>query len=69
MLEPWIIEQIKKEEEERRRRDERIRQLPLELPVPELSEPPVRRKEPKGQEPERGVVIIDYSVKGLSIRF
>jgi len=58
MLDAFIIEEIKRRErdEERRRNDERPR---LEIPVAP-SEEPVR---PSGEEkPERGVVIIDYSV-------
>jgi hypothetical protein len=35
MLEPWIIDQIRRREEEERRRSERSQ---LELPVPETSE-------------------------------
>jgi hypothetical protein len=58
MLEPWIIEQIRRREEEERRRHERPQ---LELPVHEQPWPP--REDPdKGEESddeiERGVVII-----------
>jgi hypothetical protein len=67
MLEPWIIEQIRRREEEERRRNERPR---LEIPAHD------RRRDPddkddrgKGQgddkkddedTPERGVMIIDF---------
>ena len=57
MLDAFIIEEIKRrEEEEERRRDEgRPR---LEVPLE-----PERPLVPSGEEtPERGVVIIDYSV-------
>lgn len=58
MLDAFIIEEIKRREreEERRREEQRPR---VEIPqLPE--EEPVR---PSGEEkPERGVVIIDYSV-------
>jgi hypothetical protein len=59
MLEPWIIDEIRRREEERRRGD-----LPrLELPVPQ---PPWEdehdmdggREKQGDQSPERGVVII-----------
>ena len=39
MLEPWIIEQIRRREEEERRRHERPQ---LELPLPERNWPPTR---------------------------
>ena len=60
MLEPWIIEQIRRREEEERRRNERPQ---LEIPVrDERWKPPA---EPDGDEKdreeeggERGVVII-----------
>ena len=59
MLEPWIIEQIRRrEEEERRRREERPF---LELPLADENWP---RSEPeerdKRDEPKRGVVIIGF---------
>ena len=59
MLEPWIIEQIRRREEEERRRQERPR---LEIPThderwkPEEEED---KSEDEGEETERGVVIID----------
>jgi hypothetical protein len=68
MLEPWIIEQIRRREEEERRRNERPQ---LEVPVHDD-----RWKHPSGDEDdrqkdrdkdkddegsERGVVIIDFS--------
>ncbi len=58
MLDAFIIEEIKRREreEERRRDDSRPR---LEIPL----EQPERPVEPRGEDkPERGVVIIDYSV-------
>jgi len=58
MLDAFIIEEIKRREreEERRRDDERPR---IEIPV--APEEPVR---PSGEQdkPDRGVMIIDYSV-------
>jgi hypothetical protein len=56
MLEPWIIEQIRrKEAEERRRREERPF---LELPLANENGPPSPRSVPDDNEPKRGVVII-----------
>jgi hypothetical protein len=60
MLEPWIIEQIRRrEEEERRRNEERPR---LELPVPDQWPAHDSQKEKDddedSDEPKRGVVII-----------
>lgn len=56
MLDPWIIEEIKRRERE----DEEARRLPLQLPVPDrrYEEPPVEDEAspPAG---ERGVVVID----------
>lgn len=62
MLDAFIIEEIKrKEREAERRRDE---QRPrIELPLP-----PSRKKEDeedKRDKPDRGVIIIDYSVKPI----
>jgi hypothetical protein len=60
MLEPWIIDEIRRREEERRRRGDRPQ---LELPVPET--PWLPDGDPEGEDggrgdkaPERGVVII-----------
>jgi hypothetical protein len=59
MLEPWIIDEIRRREEERRRRD----RPQLELPVPEPEWPQEGDlgdvSDPHGDRaPERGVVII-----------
>ncbi len=68
MLEPWIIEQIRRREEEERRRNERPQ---LELPVSNDNWPPRTDKDKNrwdrqpdesndrdDDEPQRGVVII-----------
>jgi hypothetical protein len=57
MLEPWIIEQIRRREEEERRRSERPQ---LELPVPAEPWPPRREADETDEDDEqkRGVVII-----------
>jgi hypothetical protein len=59
MLEPWIIDEIRRREEERRQGD----RPQLELPVPESRWPPDgdprRDDDEQGDKaPERGVVII-----------
>ena len=61
MLEPWIIEQIRRREEEERRRHERPR---LEIPLRDERRRPEfggRRREPEEDRdaPQRGVVIIE----------
>lgn len=60
MLEPWIIEQIRRREEEERRRNERPQ---LELPVPDLpwqreTDDQAGDEQDEDGEPKRGVVII-----------
>lgn len=59
MLEPWIIEQIRRREDEERRRNERPL---LELPIPEDLPPEQDGSEydqvPIPDEPRRGVEII-----------
>lgn len=56
MLDPWIIEEIRKREEERRRDREAPRvELPLESPHYQDGGTPA----PPAEEVERGVVIID----------
>lgn len=63
MLEPWIIEQIRRREEEERRRNERPQ---LEVPARDdrwkhpSGEDEDRKKE-KDEDSDRGVVIIDFS--------
>ncbi|MCG5056359.1 MAG: hypothetical protein KA712_25735 [Myxococcales bacterium] len=57
MLDPWIIEQIRRREsEERRRREQPVLELPLPEPDPDAYERPVSW--PGEPQPERGVVII-----------
>ena len=58
MLEPWIIEQIRRREEEERRRSERPQ---LEIPRDERWKHPPdeeRNKDEEEETGERGVVII-----------
>jgi hypothetical protein len=60
VLEPWIIEQIRRREEEERRRQERPR---LDIPVRDERWKPEREedddKDKDREEGDRGVVIID----------
>jgi len=64
MLDPWIIEQIRRREEEQRRRDERpVIELPLEDPMrEERSQPESEIPVDDRDAPKRGVVIIHYAV-------
>lgn len=56
MLDPWIIEEIRRREEERRREQEERRvEIPLESPQYQDNGVPATPAE----EPERGVVVID----------
>ncbi len=59
MLDPWIIEEIRRREEDERREQERPT---LEMPLP--FEMPVVVPTGKSEETseERGVVIVDFSV-------
>jgi hypothetical protein len=58
MLDPWIIEEIRRrEEEERQHREQPVLEIPMDLPVyPNQGNP----NPPPGE--ERGVVIVDFSV-------
>ena len=59
MLDPWIIEEIRRrEEDDRRRQEESCRiELPLEMPLWESEAP--RRSDNDEETVERGVVVID----------
>jgi len=61
MLDAYIIEEIKRREEERRRREDSQRPV-LEIPLypPDADSNPANKQDDEA--PERGVVIIDYSV-------
>jgi hypothetical protein len=58
MLDPWIIDEIRKREEERRRQSEGVQQ---QLPD-EPAEGPPREPSGPGRKPDRGVAIVDYKV-------
>ena len=55
MLDPWIIEEIRKREDERKHDHGRVIELPLQNPHSQDGGDGV----PHQDEPERGVVIID----------
>jgi hypothetical protein len=59
MLDPWIIEEIRRrEEEERQHREQPVLEIPLDVPHPGQT----GRKEPEPDSGERGVVIVDFCV-------
>lgn len=55
MLDPWIIEEIRRREDERRREEHGRLEVPLESPRYREREVPT----PAEDESDRGVVIID----------
>jgi hypothetical protein len=55
MLDPWIIEEIRRREDERRDREAGRVELPLESPQSHDSDRPA----PPREEGDRGVVVID----------
>jgi len=63
VLDPWIIEEIRRrEEDERRRREERDRPV-LEVPRHVPATPGHEgQRDDDGHEDERGVVIVDFRV-------
>lgn len=60
MLDVFIIEEIRRREQEMERRQDERRPR-KELPLPN---PPSRRERDEEPTPDRGVVIIDYSIDG-----
>jgi hypothetical protein len=62
MLDPWIIEEIRRrEQEERDRRDEQHRPA-IETPYDAPSYAPQQEGLPPKEEGERGVVIVDFRI-------
>lgn len=57
MLDAFIIEEIKRREQERERHDSD--RPSVQIPLPEPGRAPQQSEEDK---PQRGVIIIDYSV-------
>ena len=60
MLDPWIIEEIRRREEEQRRREEH-KPLILELPV-HNEQPAGGQSKPAEETPPRGIAIIDFTI-------
>ncbi len=61
MLDPWIIEEIRRREEEERQERQHREQPVLEIPVDLPVYPPNQGGTPQPGE-ERGVVIVDFRV-------
>jgi hypothetical protein len=64
MLDPWIIEEIRRREEEQRQRDEQRSRLEIQIETPS---DPDRGGRGDGRRPgqpgqERGVTIIDFTI-------
>jgi hypothetical protein len=59
MLDPWIIEEIRRREDEQRRQEEQQRPV-IELPFHEPA--PQGQSRPAEDTPPRGVTIIDYTI-------
>jgi hypothetical protein len=58
MLDPWIIEEIRRrEEEERQHREQPVLEIPMDLPFRPNQGTPAP---PPGE--ERGVVIVDFRI-------
>jgi hypothetical protein len=60
MLDPWIIEEIRRREEEQRQQQER-KPLVLELPV-HNEQPTAGQSKPPEETPPRGIAIIDFTI-------
>jgi len=59
MLDPWIIEEIKRREQ-RRRIDQPVVQIPVQ--GPDRDREPKRKKDEDQEENPRGVDIIDFGI-------
>ena len=58
MLDPWIIEEIKRRERQRNEQPSVV----VELPISPTNGGPERDRKPEGEDPPRGVTIIDYGI-------
>ena len=58
MLDPWIIEEIRRREEDRRRNE----RAPAVIEMPVHNPDNQRREEGKPEEGPRGVTVIDFGV-------
>jgi hypothetical protein len=61
MLDPWIIEEIRRREEEERREDRPVLEVPRDLPDFPPEHEGREERERKNDE-DRGVVIVDFRV-------
>lgn len=59
MLDAYIIEKIR---QERERRESGLQPLRIEVPRPPPPDEPSRRHEEEDKAPDRGVVIIDFTI-------
>jgi hypothetical protein len=65
MLDPWIIEEIRRREEDRKREESRP-SVVVDLPIPEQPRPGSESVRPTDDEVvPRGVTIIDFGVGDL----
>ena len=63
MLDPWIIEEIRRREEEQRQREDQRSHLEISIETPQVPPDHVGWSEGAGKPGvERGVVVIDFSV-------
>lgn len=56
MLDPWIIEEIRRQEEETKRPNE---PLVIEAPLSDLPQDPGRRPDDSDDGSQRGVIVVD----------
>jgi hypothetical protein len=61
MLDPWIIEEIRRREEEERRDEQPVLELPRDIPAYPPEHEGREERERKKDE-DRGVVIVDFRV-------
>jgi hypothetical protein len=67
MLDPWIIEEIRRREQERRERSQpTVIELPLHGPAGDVANDRSERQKPANDDPPRGVAIIEYGNVGSS---
>jgi hypothetical protein len=62
LLDPWIIEEIRRREQDERRRREEMERPGLEIPRHTPPRPPEHEGQSEDSDRNRGVVIVDYGV-------
>jgi hypothetical protein len=62
MLDPWIIEEIRRREEEERRDDRPVVEVPRDIPDFPPEHEGRDEQERKKDDGERGVVVVDFRV-------